>query len=62
MTDPRSLRAVAAMEALDGPRGVVRHAAVAYAVSPAIANAAEALAAGLRTQIDAWKALALRSV
>ncbi|MBM3502173.1 MAG: hypothetical protein FJX74_26275 [Armatimonadetes bacterium] len=58
LTDSESLRASAALQVLDSTRGVVREAMVIYSVSPALANAAELLAAGLRGHIRRWKELA----
>ncbi|MBM3476781.1 MAG: hypothetical protein FJX75_26210 [Armatimonadetes bacterium] len=57
MTEPGALRAVAALQSIDAAGAGVRHATVVYAVSPALPNAPDVLAAGLRGRARAWQAL-----
>lgn len=55
LIDTGARRSAAELQVTDGERGVVRRAGVAYAVSVAVPNAAEVLAAGLRACALAWK-------
>jgi hypothetical protein len=58
ITEPGALRSVAALQCIDAGGSCVRHATVVYAVSPALPNAPDVLAAGLRARARAWQALA----
>jgi hypothetical protein len=59
LTEPETLRATAVLELVDGRLSVLRAATLVYAVSPNVPNANEALAAGLKGRIEAWKRNAL---
>ena len=58
LSDRTSFRAAAALQVLEGARGVVREATVVYWVSPGLADPGEALASGLRGRVRIWKELA----